>query len=93
MLVRQFLKTHENITLFLFWKGEEISSHSSNGDAFVICLDGVGKITIDDKEFILNKGQSIIMPVKHPHAVFANENFKMLLVVIFLKSEYLKSQV
>ena len=71
MLVRQFLKTHENITLFLFWNGEEISSHSSDGDEFVICLDGVGKITIDDKEFILNKGQSIIMPVKHPHAVFA----------------------
>ncbi len=74
---------HENITLFSFWKGEEISSHSSDGDAFVTCLDGVGRITIDDKEFILNKGQSIIMPAKHPHAVFAKENFKMLLVVIF----------
>ena len=74
---------HENITIFSFWKGEEISSHSSDGDAFVTCLDGVGRVTIDDKEFILNKGQSIIMPAKHPHAVFAKENFKMLLVVIF----------
>lgn len=84
---------HENITPFSFWKGEEISSHSSDGDAFVTCLDGVGKITIDDKEFVLNKGQSIIMPAKHPHVVFAKENFEMLLVVIFFKSEYLKSQV
>ncbi len=38
-----------SVTLFSFDKGEEISSHESSGDAFVICLDGVGEITIDDK--------------------------------------------
>ena len=36
-----------SITLFSFAKGEEISTHESGGDAFVTCLDGVGKITID----------------------------------------------
>ena len=36
-----------SITLFSFAKGEEISTHASGGDAFVTCLDGVGKITID----------------------------------------------
>ena len=35
-----------SITLFSFAKGEEISSHKSDGDAFVTCLDGIGKITI-----------------------------------------------
>ena len=34
-----------SITLFSFAKGEEISTHESGGDAFVTCLDGVGKIT------------------------------------------------
>lgn len=74
---------HVSVTLFSFWKGEEISTHESGGDAFVTCLDGVGKITIDGKEYILHEGDSIVMPAKHPHAVFGQENFKMLLVVVF----------
>lgn len=72
-----------SITLFSFDKDEEISSHKSGGDAFVTCLDGEGKITIDDEEFILTEGMSIVMPKGHPHAVYAKEKFKMLLVVTF----------
>ena len=74
---------HVSVTLFSFDKGEEISTHESGGDAFVTCLDGVGKVTIDGVEYILNEGESIVMPAKHPHAVFGQERFKMLLVVIF----------
>ena len=74
---------HVSVTLFSFDKGEEISTHESGGDAFVTCLDGVGKITIDSVEYILKEGESIVMPAKHPHAVFGQEQFKMLLVVIF----------
>ena len=36
-----------SVTLFSFDKDEEISTHASGGDAFVTCLDGVGRITID----------------------------------------------
>ncbi len=72
-----------SITLFSFDKGEEISTHKSGGDAFVTCLDGVGKITIDDKEYIIKEGESIVMPANHPHAVYGEEAFKMLLVVVF----------
>lgn len=72
-----------SITLFSFDKGEEISTHSSEGDAFVTCLDGVGKITIDGVEYELNEGESIVMPAGHPHAVYGKEQFKMLLVVVF----------
>lgn len=72
-----------SITLFSFDKGEEISTHESGGDALVTCLDGVGKITIDGKEYILHEGDSIVMPAKHPHAVYGEEKFKMELVVVF----------
>ena len=72
-----------SVTLFSFDKGEEISTHKSGGDAFVTFLDGVGKITIDDKEYILKEGESIVMPANHPHAVYGEEAFKMLLVVVF----------
>lgn len=72
-----------SVTLFSFDKGEEISTHESGGDALVTCLDGVGIITIDGKDYELKEGESILMPAKHPHAVYGKEQFKMLLVVIF----------
>ena len=72
-----------SVTLLAFDKGEEISTHESGGDAFVTCLDGVGRITIDGKDFELHEGESIVMPARHPHAVFGKEQFKMLLVVVF----------
>lgn len=74
---------HVSVTLFSFDKGEEISTHESGGDAMVTCLDGVGKITIDGVEHILHEGESIVMPARHPHAVYGQEQFKMLLVVVF----------
>ena len=72
-----------SVTLFAFDKGEEISTHESGGDAFVTCLDGMGRITIDGVDFTLHEGESIVMPAKHPHAVHGKEQFKMLLVVVF----------
>ena len=72
-----------SLTLFSFEKGEEISTHESGGDAMVTCLDGVGRITIDGVEHILHEGESIVMPARHPHAVYGQEQFKMLLVVVF----------
>lgn len=72
-----------SVTLFAFDKGEEISTHESGGDAFVTCLDGTGRITIDGVQYLLHEGQSIVMPAHHPHAVYGQSQFKMLLVVIF----------
>ncbi len=74
---------HHSLTLFAFEKGEEISSHSSTGDALVIALDGVGEVTIDDETFVLQAGDSILMPNNVAHAVYAPERFKMFLVVSF----------
>lgn len=72
-----------SITLFAFDKGEEISTHESGGDAFVTCLDGTGEITINGVKYELHEGESIVMPAKHPHAVYGKEPYKMLLVVVF----------
>lgn len=72
-----------SITLFSFDKGEEISAHESGGDAFVYCLDGVGRIMIDGNYYEICEGDAIVMPAKHPHAVYGKERFKMLLTVVF----------
>ena len=72
-----------SVTLFAFDKGEEISTPESGGDAFVTCLDGTGRTTIDGTQYVWHEGQSIVMPARHPHAVYGQEQFKMLLVVVF----------
>lgn len=72
-----------SMTLFSFDKGEEISTHESGGDAMVTVLDGTGRFTVGDDVFILNEGETLIMPKDIPHAVFGEEKFKMQLVVSF----------
>lgn len=72
-----------SITIFAFAQGEEIGSHDSTGDAMVTVLEGTGLFVVDGKEYILNQGETLIMPAQKPHSVHAKEAFKMLLVVVF----------
>ena len=72
-----------SMTLFSFDQGEEISAHTSNGDAMVTVLEGVGKFTVGGEVFILHEGETLIMPKDVPHAVYGEERFKMQLTVSF----------
>ena len=72
-----------SVTIFSFDKGEEISTHASGGEAMVTVLEGTGRFTIGGDVFILNEGETIVMPKDVPHAVFGEEKFKMELVVSF----------
>lgn len=72
-----------SVTVFSFDKGEEISTHASGGDAMVTVLDGTGRFTVGGEIFILTEGETLIMPKDVPHAVYGEEQFKMLLTVSF----------
>ncbi len=74
---------HVSLTLFSFDRGEEISSHSSDGDAMVTVLDGVGRFTVGGEIFVVKEGETLVMPNHVPHAVYGEEQFKMLLTVVF----------
>lgn len=71
-----------NLTLFAFDKGQNLSEHSAPFDAIVQVIEGTGTIVINKEEHTLSEGQLIIMPANIPHAVEANEKFKMLLIMI-----------
>ena len=71
------------ITLFAFSKGEGISTHDSTGDAFVHVIEGTGKFTVGGVDHIVHAGEVLVMPAKIPHAVYAEDNFKMVLTVVF----------
>ncbi|MEH0023130.1 MAG: cupin domain-containing protein [Desulfobacter sp.] len=75
-------KPHVNITLFAFDQGEEISAHTSPGDAMVQVLDGTARITIGSDTLDATTGQVVVMPANVPHTVYAESRFKMLLTVV-----------
>lgn len=72
-----------SMTIFSFDKGEEISTHAAGGDAMVTVLEGAGRFTVGGEVFILNAGETLIMPKDIPHAVYGEERFKMQLTVSF----------
>lgn len=70
------------ITLFAFDKGQGLSEHTAPFDALVHILDGEAVITISGNDHQLKTGEAIIMPANDPHALQAEERFKMMLVMI-----------
>ncbi len=70
------------ITLMAIYEGEGLSTHSAPGEAFVTILEGNAKIMIEDTEYKLKEGDSLIMPSNKPHSVHAETNMKMMLILI-----------
>lgn len=71
-----------NVTFFAFDKGEGLSEHTAPFDAMVVVIEGLAKISIDGQPYELTEGEAIVMPAHVPHAVFATEKFKMMLVMV-----------
>lgn len=83
VISKQVLKNNMgNITLFSFDKGQGLSEHTAPFDAMVEIIDGEAEITIGGNPLILTVGQSVIMPANISHALYAKQQFKMLLTMI-----------
>ncbi len=70
------------ITLFAFDEGQQLSEHTAPYDAVVQVIDGRGRLTIGGAQVTVAAGEIVIMPGNVPHAVTADERFKMLLTMI-----------
>ncbi len=75
-------KESGTVTLFAFDQGQGLSEHTAPFDAMVSVLDGTAEIIISGESFTVKEGEMIIMPAHKPHALKANERFKMMLVMI-----------
>ena len=83
IISRTFVQRPEvTVTLFSFGAGEGVSTHSAPGDAIVQILEGEAKITIGGTPLIAKTGDIVVMPANIPHAVDAEQDFKMLLTVV-----------
>lgn len=71
-----------SLTLFAVDKGQKISEHTAPYDALTIILDGEAEITIENKTYRLNQGESLVMPKNKPHSLKGIEKFKMFLIMM-----------
>ena len=70
------------LTLFAFAAGQGLSEHTAPYDATIQVVDGEAEVIIEGTSYTVKAGEMIIMPANRPHAVRANERFKMLLIMI-----------
>ncbi|HHT29724.1 MULTISPECIES: cupin domain-containing protein [Petrimonas] len=83
VISKQVIKKQSgNVTLFSFDKDQGLTEHTSPFDAMVHLIDGEAEIRISGTPYHLKKGECIIMPAGHPHALHAIEPFKMILTMI-----------
>lgn len=75
-------KKEGTVTVFAFDAGQSLSEHTAPFDALVQAVEGEGRCTIAGEDHLLKEGQGIIMPANVPHAVRAEERFKMVLTMI-----------
>jgi quercetin dioxygenase-like cupin family protein len=70
------------VTLFALDRGQGLSEHTAPFDALVYIIDGEARITVSGESFSVKSGEMVIMPADEPHALQAEERFKMALTMI-----------
>jgi len=71
-----------NVTLFAFDAGQELSEHTAPLDALVLVLEGALTLTIGGTPVRATPGTIVRMPASVPHAVYALEPTRMLLIML-----------
>jgi quercetin dioxygenase-like cupin family protein len=71
-----------SITLFSFDREQGLSEHTAPFDALVCVLSGKAEIKVGGKTVTAGAGEAVFMPANVPHALKAEEAFKMLLVML-----------
>ena len=70
------------VTVFAFDQGQGLSEHTAPYDAMVLVLEGAAEVTIAGRTVMVGQGEMVIMPAHDPHALTADEKFKMMLIMI-----------
>lgn len=66
--------------LFAIKKEQTLKPHSATMDTPLLMLEGEANITIGQKTYTLNTGESIILPKNLDHAVYPISNIKFVLI-------------
>ena len=75
-------KTTGNITVSSFDAGEELAEKTSPFDTYIQIIDGAAELIMNEKKYMLNLGDGIVISAHSKHKFNANEQFKMISTVI-----------
>lgn len=75
-------KPSGTVTLFAFARGEGLSEHIAPFEALVHVVEGEAVVSIAGKGNLVKAGEMISMPANIPHALHADQPFKMLLTMV-----------
>ncbi len=82
-IIKMILKKSQgNVVLFAFDKDQGLIEHSASSEALVYIIEGEIEFKIAGESYVLKQGDSLILPAKIPHSLFAINRTKMLLVII-----------
>jgi len=70
------------LSVVSFDEEEKFCEKTTKYDTFVQIIDGKAEITMNNKDWILNLGESIIIPVNTLHCFKAKSQFKMIITII-----------
>lgn len=71
-----------SVTAFAFDAGQELSEHTCPYDALLHVTEGEAVVTVGGIVHRVRTGQMIQLPLQIPHAVAAEQRFKMLLTML-----------
>lgn len=71
-----------SVTLFAFAAGQELSEHTAPFDALVQVVDGDLEVTVGGEPVRLGPNEVVLMPADVPHAVRAEVDSRMVLVML-----------
>jgi len=77
-----FKSENNNLTLFAFDQGQDLTEHISTFNAFVYLVEGAMELKIGGNPVSLTAGEIALMPANVPHALKAVEKCKMLLIMM-----------
>jgi len=75
-------KPNGNIVLFAFDRDQGLIEHSASSDALVYIIEGEIEFTVAGVSYLLKEGDTLALPAKIPHSLFAIKRTKMFLVII-----------
>ncbi|WIF95710.1 cupin domain-containing protein [Caminicella sporogenes] len=81
---RTFVQREDfSMTLFAFEQGEGVSDYSMPGDTMFYVFEGKMEVNInEDKKFLLQEGESIVVPSDVFHSFNALEKSKVLIIIV-----------
>jgi len=65
------------VTLMQFKKGQEVGAHEHPNEQAGYCLSGKFKLTVNDKEYLVDRGDSYLIPGNTKHSYQFTEDSEM----------------